>query len=643
MARPIAYQRDRNGFLPIEGYGIIGNGQTVALVGSDASIDWLCFPRIDSPSTFGRLLDAEKGGYWQIVPVESWSVDRHYIEDSNVLVTRFTTSSGTVEIVDLMPSIGFGASFGIVDRLTSGMVVRIVRGTEGTVKLRQDIVPAFNYGRDEETFELVPGRGALVRGTSEYLSISCTAPMRPRDGGLITEFELEAGEEMHIIGSYHPSAAPLWLSFAPGTTDRLLNFELQGWRTWINRCTYNGPYSEHVRRSALTLKLLDYLPSGATAAAATTSLPEDPGGIRNWDYRYAWIRDTSYAIYSFLSIGYREEAESFFQWVVDATNMDPTALQIMYRVEGERELPEFYLEHFSGYRHSRPVRVGNEAYSQRQHDVWGELLDAAHTYRRFGGVISEALWDYLVAVTSEVLEHWREPDSGIWEVRNEPRRTTSSNVMCWVALDRAIKLAKADSRKAPIAKWERTRDQIRAEVLDYGVSPVTGTFVQSFGGNMLDAAALSFPLRQFIGADDAVMRRTINAIEHELTRNGLVARYHVSAGDSDNIDGLAGNEGHFILTSCWLIDCMTARGEYQRARDLLEKLLARSNDLGLFSEQIDPYTGAHLGNTPQAFSHLGIINTIINFAVATEEVDPVDLSHENRLAAGAVEPRDVSR
>ncbi|CAN5600800.1 glycoside hydrolase family 15 protein [soil metagenome] len=616
----LRYRRDAAGYLPIEAYGAVGNGRTVALIGSDASIDWLCFPRIDGASVFGRILDSQRGGYWQISPVEPWSVQRHYIEDTNVLVTRFETESGIAEIVDFMPSIGFGANLGIVDRLFSGMVIRIVRGVEGRVPIRQVIAPRFDYGRDMPTFELVPGRGALVKGRREYISISCPIPLEREEHALTCEILTQEGEEHHIIASYHGSPAALWIGMEPGTSDRLFGYELLGWRTWISRCEYEGPYSEHVRRSALALKLLDYMPTGAMAAAATTSLPEDLGGVRNWDYRYAWIRDTTYAIYSFMSIGYREEAESFFQWVVDATNLEASSLQIMYSVGGETHLQEQELSHLEGYRGSSPVRIGNAANGQKQLDVWAELLDAAHTYRRFGGAISDTLWNYLASLVNQVLFHWREPDSGIWEVRSEPRRMTYSNVMSWVALDRAVQLGRIDDRPAPYELWERIRDEIYAEVMRFGVDPETGIFTQSFGSKELDAATLSFPLRHFIDANHPVMSKTIDTIARELTVDGLVARYKVS-DTGVNSDGLTGDEGHFILTSCWMIDCLIARDQFDQAKACLERLLARSNDLGLYAEQIDPHTGAHLGNFPQAFSHLGIINTIINYARATGQVE----------------------
>jgi GH15 family glucan-1,4-alpha-glucosidase len=616
------YQRDADGYLPIAGYGAIGNGRTVALVGSDASIDWLCFPRIDSASTFGRLLDAERGGFWQIAPTTAWSARHYYVHDSNVLATRFETEDGVVEVIDFMPSLGFGASLGVVDRITAGMVVRVVRGVEGVVRVRQQLRAAFDYGRDPATFELVPGRGALVRGEREYLAVLCAEPLREEGDCLCGELEIAAGEELHIAAMHHVSAAPVWLDLAPGTIDHLLDYELRGWRAWIERCSYDGPYDLYVRRSALTLKLLDYLPTGAMVAAATTSLPEHIGGVRNWDYRYAWIRDTSYALYSLISIGYREEAEGFFQWVVDSTDMDPTTLQIMYRVTGARDLHEQQLDHLSGYRGSRPVRIGNAAFQQRQLDVWGEILDAAHCYRRLGGVISEALWRYLVAVAGQVVEHWRDPDSGIWEVRSEPRRMTYSNVMSWVALDRAIKLAETDGRTAPLALWKRTRDTIRAEIYEYGVSKDSGAFTLDFEGGELDASALSFPLRRFISANDPIMVATAAQIERTLTVDGLVARYRV-ADESGNVDGVSGREGHFVLTSFWAIDNLIARGELDAAQERLERLLARTNDLGLYAEQIDPGDGRFLGNFPQAFSHLGLINTVINYARARGEFAPL--------------------
>ena len=631
----IRCRRDAAGYLPIESYGAIGNGRTVALIGIDASIDWLCFPRIDSPSVFGRILDSRQGGFWQIAPTEPWTVERHYIEDTNVLVTRFTTESGIAEVVDFMPSIGFGANLGIVDRLFSGMIVRIMRGVEGEVRLHQAIAPRFDYGRDMPMFEIVPGRGALIKGRREYLSVKSPFPLERDEQALVSDTVVREHDEFHVSACFHGSPGALWLGTAPGTTDRLFGYELLGWRTWISRCEYEGPYSEHVRRSALALKLLDYMPTGAMAAAATTSLPEDLGGIRNWDYRYSWIRDTTYAIYSFMSIGYREEAESFFQWVVDATNLQASSLQIMYSVGGETDLTEQELDHLEGYKGSGPVRIGNGAYNQQQLDVWAELLDAAHTYRRFGGVISETLWNYLAAVVNQVLFNWREPDSGIWEVRSQPRRMTYSNVMSWVALNRAINLGRIDHRSAPYDLWERTRDEIRAEVMEHGVDPETGVFTQSFGSTILDAATLSFPLRHFIAADDPIMSRTIDAVASELTKNGLVARYKVS-DNGHNVDGLAGGEGHFVLTTCWLIDCLVARNELDRAKESIELLLGHANDLGLFAEQIDPDSGAHLGNFPQAFSHLGIINSIINYARATGEFEPETMVDDARLT-GAVD------
>ena len=616
------YARDADGYLPIAGYGAIGNGRTVALVGSDASIDWLCCPRIDSASVFGRLLDAQRGGYWQIAPSTAWSARRFYVHDSNVLTTRFETVDGVAEVIDFMPSLGYGGSLGVVDRITAGMVVRIVRGIEGVVQMRQQLRAAFDFGRDPATFELVPGRGALVRGAREYLAVLWDAPLREEDDCLCGEFEVAAGDSLHVVAMHNVGAAPVWLDLAPGTVDQLLEEELRGWRSWIERCVYDGPYDRYVRRSALALKLLDYLPTGAMVAAATTSLPEHIGGERNWDYRYAWIRDTSYALYSLTSIGYREEAEGFFQWVVSNTNMDPTTLQIMYGVDGRRELTEHRLEHLSGYRGSRPVRIGNAAYKQRQLDVWGEVLDAAHCYRRFGGVISEALWRFLAAVAEQVIEHWRDPDSGIWEVRSAPRRMTYSNVMSWVALDRAVKLAESDSRDAPLARWEETRDTIRAEIYEYGVSKESGAFTLDFDGGELDASALSFPLRRFISANDPIMVATAEQIERTLTVDGLVARYRVVDAD-DNVDGLRGREGHFVLTSFWAIDNLIARGMLDAAEERLERLLARTNDLGLYAEQIDPDDGRFLGNFPQAFSHLGLINTVLNFARARGDFTPL--------------------
>jgi GH15 family glucan-1,4-alpha-glucosidase len=631
----INYQRDADGFLPIEAYGAIGNGRTVALVGSDASIDWCPFPRIDSPSVFARILDVDHGGYWQIRPSGDYTVSRRYLEDTNILLTRFETDDGTAEVVDFMPTLGMGTDLGISDRIHDGMIVRIVRGLRGAAPMRMELFPAFNYGRDGNEFELVNGRGALICGPSEYLSVLCEVELSIESAGLISEFTVEAEEECHFVVTHHAHPAPIWIDLVPGMVDRLFGGQLLGWRTWIGRCTYDGPYAETVKRSALTLKTLDYLPTGAFVAAATTSLPEDIGGVRNWDYRYSWIRDTTYVLYSLIAIGYREEAESFFQWVIDASDMDASDLRIMYQVDGEHDLHEFELDHMTGYKNSRPVNIGNKAFEQTQLDVWGEVLDAAHTYRRFNGFISKALWSYLMELAEQVSERWREPDAGIWEIRSEPRRMTYSNVMCWVALDRAIHLADIDNRDAPVDKWKATRDEIYDEVMSKGVHPERGVFTESFGGEELDASALSFPLRHFLDADHPIMKATIEAIGEELKDNGLVARYRVGE-EGENLDGLPGKEGKFVITTFWYIDCLIGLGKFDEARDALEKMIERSNDLGLLSEQIDHETGEFLGNFPQAFSHLALINTIINYARATGQMTGPETTDTGELAAGEI-------
>ena len=614
MPRPICYERDDDGYLPIEGYGAIGNGRTVALVGADGSIDWCPFPRTDRPPVFARILDAEQGGYWQIVPGEPWTSTRRYLDDTNILVTTFTTDSGVVELVDLMPSIAFGSDLGLSKRLWDGMLLRIVRGVRGNVPMRQEIRPGFNYGRERTCVELIAGRGALLSGESAALRVILSAEMTAVDDGVVATWLASEGDECFASAGYHGLGAVVWADLPDDEARDLYDREVDGWQRWMARCTYDGPYQACVRRSALVLKLLDYLPSGAMAAAATTSLPEKLGGVRNWDYRYAWIRDTSFAIHALNSIGFRDEAEGFLQWVIDVTNDDPTALQIMYRVDGGSDLAEIELEHLSGYKGSRPVRIGNGAHHQAQLDRFGEIIDAAWAHRRFGGVVNAALWEYITEVVDLILERWRNVDSGIWEVRSEPRRMTYSNVMCWVGIERAIRLAEADGRAAPLERWRAARDEMHAEIMRLGVAS-GGYFSQGLGDDILDAAALAFPLRSFVAVDHPVMRRTIEAVERELTVDGLVGRYVVH-DDGDNVDGLPGDEGRFLLCSCWLIDCLTGLGELERATELLEKLLERANDLGLYAEEVDADTGAFLGNFPQAFSHLGLINSIVNLARA---------------------------
>jgi GH15 family glucan-1,4-alpha-glucosidase len=624
MSSPVDYARNADGYMPIEAYGAIGNGRTVALVSSDGSVDWCPFPRIDSPSVFARVLDADRGGYWQIIPEDPAQVSRCYLDDTNILSTTFTTESGAVELIDLMPSIAFGSDLGKSQRLWDGALLRFVRGVQGTVRMRMVICPRFNYGRETATYEIIPGKGALLCGKSGALRVATTIPLNGHGDQMAASFEIAEGDADYIGVSFHGTGAAVWTDLTHDDALDLLNREVEGWKRWISRCSYHGPYEHHVRRSALMLKLLDYLPTGAMVAAPTTSLPESIGNPRNWDYRFSWIRDTSYALHAFYSIGYRDEAESFLQWVIDVTNDRPSSLQIMYRVDGRQDLDEIVLDHLEGYRKSWPVRIGNGAHDQRQLDRFGEVIDAAWVHRRFGGVINGALWEYIVQLTDVVKQRWRLPDSGIWEVRSGPKRMTYSNVMCWVAFDRAIRIAEMDHRDAPLDDWRAVRDEIRAEIMQQGVSK-EGYFTQGFGDDILDSSALSFPLRSFIDVDDPVMKTTIEAIQRDLTANGLVWRYR-SHDQSENSDGLPGREGSFILCTCWLIDCLVGLRELDAAQDLLEGLLARANDLGLYAEEIDGSSGQFLGNFPQAFSHLGIINAIVNLGRAYGDVaQPPDL------------------
>lgn len=630
--------RGDDGYLPIEGYAAIGNGRTVALVGLDGSIDWCPFPRFDRASVFARVLDNAIGGHWQIVPVQPWTVSRRFLGDTNVLVTTFSTESGVAELVDLMPSIAFGSDLGITQELWDGVLLRFVRGVSGTVRFRYEMLPGLDYARERATLEPIRDCGAVIGGQSCALRVTGSLPLTIHDQTLVSEFQVRAGEERYAAISFHGRGAAVWIDLEHDVAQGLLDREVEGWKRWISRCTYDGPYAEHVRRGALTLKMLDYLPSGAMVAAPTTSLPEDIGGVRNWDYRYAWIRDTSYALHALHSIGYRDEAEAFLQWVIDATDAHPAALQIMYRVDGTDDLEEVELPHLEGYRKSRPVRIGNAAYRQQQLDRFGEVVDAAFVHRRFGGVVNNALWEYICATVGEVLSRWQETDSGIWEVRSEPRRMTFSNVLCWVALDRAIRLAELDERDAPLDEWRARRDEMREEIMRLGVSE-RGIFTQGFGDDILDASALSFPLRNFIPVDDPVMTRTIQAIKDELTDGGLVARYKVY-DTIENVDGLPGEEGRFIICSTWLIDCLIGLGLRDEAKEMLEQLLARANDVGLFAEMIDPRTGAHLGNFPQAFSHLGIITTIVNYARICGEAEA---PYEPETITGALASGPVTR
>jgi GH15 family glucan-1,4-alpha-glucosidase len=586
-------------YRPIEDYALIGDGLTVALVSSHGSIDWACFPRVDSPSVFGRLLDAQKGGFFQIAPVGDYSASRRYLEDTNVLETTFHTGSGVVRLVDFMPPFGL-----TLQQPSDNTLVRRVSGVEGRVEVEAVLEPRFDYARAECRWTLEEGRGARAFNGDASLTVYSEARFVEEGDRVRARFTVGPDAPCDFVLTYRGAASMLWRHGVLGSAPHLLERTVEHWRTWAGRCAYDGPHAGLVRRSLLALKLLDYQPSGAIVAAATTSLPEHIGGVRNWDYRYAWLRDTAYTLYAFFVLGYHDEAESFFEWILDVAAGDPRTLQIMYGVEGERELTEEELPHLEGYRQSKPVRIGNGAYDQRQHDIFGEVIDCAFLYQKAGGRMTPPLWEFVTRTADYVCEHWKEPDSGIWEVRNEPRHFVYSKALSWVAVDRAVKLATRLGLPGDVERWQSVRAEITRSIDEHGYNEEVGAFTQSYGTKELDAAALALMLRKVVEPDDPRMHSTVDRVMEQLGEQGLLHRYKAD-------DGLPPGEGVFLMCTFWMVDCYAELGRLDEARALFERLIGYANDVGLYAEEYDPAARHHLGNFPQAFTHVALINAAV--------------------------------
>jgi GH15 family glucan-1,4-alpha-glucosidase len=601
-------------YQPIEDYGVIGNLRTTALIGKNGSIDWFCYPNFDSPSVFGGILDQRKGGYFRIAPILDGTTRKQvYWPDTNVLVTRFLSSEGVGEIIDFMPlceSKDAPASHGLIRR------VKVARGC---MRFRLECVPAFNYGRDPHTVEIV-AEGAKFGSPGLCLGLASAVPLQNfSDNGVTGEFTLNQGQTQSFeLHGLTPGRREL-IGLTQDESDQLFRDTIHFWRQWIAKCTYRGRWREMVHRSALVLKLLTFEPTGAIVAAATCSLPESLGGSRNWDYRYSWIRDAAFTVYSFMRIGFTEEAEQFIAFL-DARchEMEPDgALQTVYGIDGRHELPEETLDHWEGYQGSSPVRIGNDAYRQLQLDIYGELMDSLYLYNKYGTPISYDLWNYLRRLTDWVCKHWQDKDEAIWEVRGGPRDFVYSKMMSWVAVDRALRLAGKRSFPADWAGWTSTRDQIYETIMKRGWNEQRGAFVQQFDGEALDASTLLMPLVFFVSPTDPRMLRTLDAINRTpqdggLVSDGLVFRYDVEKTP----DGLKGTEGTFNLCTFWLVEALTRGGSadpkrLHRARNLFEQMLGYANHLGLYAEQIG-HQGQALGNFPQALTHLALISAAFN-------------------------------
>ncbi|MDC7339647.1 glycoside hydrolase family 15 protein [Streptomyces lydicus] len=579
----------------IEDYALIGDLQTAALVGRDGSIDWLCLPRFDSPACFAALLGGRDNGHWSLSPRSPEArAERSYRGDSLILDTVWETPTGRVRVTDFMPQ-----------RDRAPDVVRIVEGLDGSVEMRGVLRLRFDYGRVVPWVRATEGARVAVAGPdSVWLRTPSHGTTYGKDFSTRSDFTVAAGERTAFVLTWHPSHEP-----RPDLIDPFdaLADTLEDWRTWSARCRYDGPHRAAVIRSLITLKALTYAPTGGIVAAPTTSLPEEVGGVRNWDYRYCWLRDASLTLDSLLAAGYLEEAGAWRDWLLRAVAGAPEDLQIMYGLAGERRLPEAELPWLSGYSGSTPVRIGNAAVEQRQLDVYGEVIDSFHIARTAGLPAEPHAWSIQRTVVDYLETTWRDPDEGLWEVRGPRRHFVHSKVMAWVAADRAVRALEANPKLGgDIDRWRAMRDEVHREVCERGYDADRGTFTQFYGSAELDAATLLIPRVGFLPGDDPRVVGTIDAVRRELTHDGLVRRY--SSGDVP-VDGLPGSEGAFLACSFWLVDALQLSGRRPEAAQLFERLLELRNDVGLLSEEYDPVAGRQLGNFPQAFSHIGLVGT----------------------------------
>lgn len=588
---------------PIESYALIGDCETAALVALDGSIDWLCWPRFDSGACFAALLGTPEHGRWLLAPAAAGArVTRRYLDQTLVLETRFETNEGTVTVTDFMP----------VGETNASDLIRIVRCVSGRVAMRTELILRFDYGAVVPWVTRTPSGELQAIAGPERVVLKTSVPVHGERLTTVGEFTLDAGDSVEFVLTHSPSHLPAPPSVA---AERSLIETQAFWRAWAARCTYEGEWPEAVTRSLLTLKALTYAPTGGLVAAATTSLPEHIGGQRNWDYRFCWLRDSTLTLLALMDAGYHDEALAWRDWLLRAVAGHPSAIRIMYGVAGERRLPELELGWLPGYEGSLPVRIGNGAAAQVQHDVYGEMMDALYQARRNGLPDTEHIgtsdaWALQRSLVQHLEGIWREPDEGIWEVRGPRRHFTHSKVMAWVALDRTIRSAEEFGLEGPVARWRKVRDAIHADVCAQGYSRERGAFVQSYGSRHLDASLLLIPLVGFLPPTDERVRGTVAAIGKDLLVDGLVLRYHTEETD----DGLGTGEGAFLACSFWYADNLLLQGRRAEARDLFEHLLAIRNDVGLLAEEYDPVVKRQLGNFPQAFSHLALIGTALNFS-----------------------------
>lgn len=594
-------------------YGLIGNCETAALVSTSGSIDWFCYPRFDSRSIFAALLDRQRGGFFSLAPANPMPPgEQAYVQDTNILTTTFHRAEGTLVVTDFMPCFNEGERFVALRR-----ICRAVEARGGPVQVECILDPAPDYGRARSDFAERDGVVLSTGGSQEVIlssTIQLHGAVREVDGRprFMFRFELEPGRRVWFTLGYGERYFALGRQF-PSSSDatELYARTRDYWKEWIRQCLYTGPFAEAVRRSAFVIKLLTYAPTGALTAAPTTSMPEDPGGVRNWDYRYCWLRDASYGIAALFRAGFSQEAVDFINWIRDRAYEHDFAMQIVYRVDGDPQLPEQYLEHLTGYEGARPVRIGNRASGQRQLDVFGAVIDCMAIYQAKGGFISAKLWRVIERFADGIWDLSRAPDNGIWEFQTERKHHTHSKLWCWVALDRAIKLAHGTGKSDRLADWQRAASELRAEIERQAWNPKVGTFVQAYNDDCLDTSVLQMPVLGFLPATDPRMRATIEALGQRLVSGPYVRRY-------DCRDDQGYLSAAFLLCSFWYVDGLIGLNRLEAAEQFLHNLTALANPLGLLAEGADPVTGAARGNFPQAYSHLGLIDSAIRLEHARQ-------------------------
>jgi GH15 family glucan-1,4-alpha-glucosidase len=593
----------------IEDYALLSDLQTVALVHRRGSIDWCCFPRFDSAACFAALLGDREHGRWLVAPVMPAEAKRRYRPGSLVLETGWETPQGKIRVIDFMPP-----------RRASPTIVRIVEGISGRVTVRSDLLVRFGYGRVAPSLHSLDDSQVATAGP-DAIVLRTPQPTTATGTAGVSTFDVGAGEAVAFALSWFPSHT------RPAAVDveEALRETETFWRDWSSRCGYEGPYREAVLQSLTVLKGLTYGPTGGIVAAPTTSLPEWPGGERNWDYRYCWLRDATLTLLALIHAGYREEASEWRAWLVRAAAGDPDEIQIMYGVAGERRLPEWVVDWLPGFERSRPVRVGNAAAEQEQIDVYGEVMDAMYQARTHGIGASLATWELGRHALGLLEQRWRQPDEGIWEVRGGRRHFTHSKVMAWVAFDRAIRHCQEFGRDGPLERWRAIRDEIHAQVCRQGWNDELSSFTQSYGSPQLDASLLLLPQVGFLPPEDPRVRGTLAAVQRQLSVDGFLLRYR----SEEQVDGLPIGEGAFLPCSFWLVDALTLDGRHDKATELFERLLGVRNDVGLLAEEYDPRSGRLLGNFPQAFSHIALLNSAFTLArTATGSVSNAARNHQ---------------